>query len=276
MGSLVWIASYPKSGNTWVRTFLHNVIHDRGGELDLNALKRSGRGDAMRADFERVAGRPLDGLGAGEIAALRVPVQRDLARQSSGQVLIKTHSALTMIGGRPSHAVDITAAGVYLVRDPRDVAVSYADHLGRSIDETITIMGTEHTHTELGPKHVTEFLGSWSQNVATWTAPGNDRILTVRYEDLIGEPEAGFAKILAFLDLAPAEAVFRQAIANTSFQALRQREAEAGFVERPDSQTKFFRKGRAGGWREVLTRAQAARIVADHGAQMVRFGYGDA
>jgi hypothetical protein len=273
VGSLIWIASYPKSGNTWVRAFLHNVIHEKGGTLDLNALKTSARGDAARVDFERVADRPLEELGDAGIAELRVAMQHDLAKRSPGLVLVKTHTALTMIGGRPSHAVDITEAGIYLVRDPRDVAVSYADHLGREIDEVIATMGTDHAHTELGPKHVTEFMGSWSQNVATWTKPGNERVLTVRYEDLVEDPDAGFRKIVKFLNLPPDDAVFRRALKNTSFRELRRREKETGFIERSDSQSRFFRKGRAGGWRQVLTDRQAARIVEDHREQMERFGY---
>ena len=269
MGILIWIASYPKSGNTWVRAFLQNLIHDRGGELDLNALPRSFRSDAARTDFERQAGGPLDGLGHAGIAALRAPVQRAMAKRSSGTLLVKTR-----IGGHPSHAVDVTGGAIYLVRDPRDVALSYADHLGVDVDRAIEIMATEHAHTDLAASHVTEFPGSWTQNVATWTAQGNDRVHVVRYEDLLAEPDTHFGAIVGFLGLEPEPAEFRQALDNTSFCRLSRQEKTSGFVERSHLQQRFFREGRAGTWRQVLTAGQAARIVGDHGEQMTRFGYG--
>jgi hypothetical protein len=275
MGALVWLASYPKSGNTWVRAFLHNLVHDRGGALDLNALPSSVKSDADRADFERLASRPLEDLGHAGIAALRAPVQRAIARAATGAVLIKTHSALTMVGGHASHAVDVTRGAVYLVRDPRDVAVSYADHLGIGVDRAIDILATSHAHTVMSPRHVTEFPGSWTQNVATWTTEGNERVHVARYEDLLTDPEARFAAIAAFLGIESEPETFRRALANTAFRELSRQERQSGFIERSHRQQRFFRKGRAGDWRQVLTAGQAARIVADHGEQMARFDYGD-
>lgn len=273
MGNLVWLASYPKSGNTWLRAFLHNLLHDRGGPLDLNTIARTSSGDALRADFERLAERPLDEIGDAGIAALRAPVQRAMAKAGRGNVLVKTHSALTRIGGHPSHAVDVTSGAVYLIRDPRDVAISYADHLGVGLDRVIEILATDHAHTYLADTHVTEFPGSWSQNVATWTAAGNDRVLAIRYEDLVQDPETQFSTILKFLDLEPDPTEFRRALTNTSFDQLSRQEKRHGFKERSHLQAQFFRAGRAGHWRQVLTAEQSARIVADHRAQMVRFGY---
>jgi hypothetical protein len=237
-------------------------------------LPKTVRSDAARSEFERLSRGPLEDLGDAGIAALRAPVQRAMAKNTHGTVLIKTHSALTMIAGHPSHAIDVTAAGIYLVRDPRDVAVSYADHLGVAIDRVIEIMATEHAHTGLASSHVTEFLGSWSQNVATWAADGNDRVHVARYEDLLARPEARFGEIVKFLGLKPDPAAFRRALANTSFRKLSRQEKASGFVERSRKQDRFFRRGRKGGWRQVLTAEQAARIVADHGEQMTRFGYG--
>ena len=275
MGRIVWLASYPKSGNTWLRAFLHNLLHDKGGPLDLNTLSKSSRSDAWRVDFERVADQPLDTLGDAGIAALRAPVQRSIAQSGRGNMLVKTHSALTRIGGKPSHAIDVTAGAIYLVRDPRDVAISYADHLGVEIDRAIELMAIDHAHTKLADTHVTEFPGSWSQNVATWTAPGNDNVHVVRYEDLLDDPEVHFLKVLQFLDLKPDTPTFRRALANTSFKQLSRQEKSSGFIERSHLQDQFFRTGRSGDWRQILTSEQSRRMVADHGEQMARFGYGN-
>jgi hypothetical protein len=96
----------------------------------------------------------------------------------------------------------------------------------------------------------------------------------VRYEDLLAKPEARFGEIVRFLGLKPDPVVFRRALDNTSFRKLSRQEKASGFIERSRKQDRFFRRGRKGGWRQVLTAEQAARIVGDHGEQMARFGYG--
>ena len=185
-------------------------------------------------------------LGHAGIAALRAPVQRAMAKRSSGTLLVKTHSALTRIGGHPSHAVDVTGGAIYLVRDPRDVALSYADHLGVDVDRAIEIMATEHAHTDLAASHVTEFPGSRTQNVATWTAQGNDRVHVVRYEDLLAEPDTHFGAIVGFLGLEPEPAEFRQALDNTSFCRLSRPGKDIGFCRTLAPAAAFF-PGRASG-----------------------------
>jgi hypothetical protein len=98
-------------------------------------------------------------------------------------------------------------------------------------------------------------------------------LLTLRYEDISADPRAAFHDVVRFLGEDPAPERLEQAIAFSSFESLRAQECERGFRERPPALAAFFRSGRSGGWRDVLTPAQAARIERDHGREMARFAY---
>jgi hypothetical protein len=273
MGRILWLASYPKSGNTWMRAFLHNLIHDRGGPLDLNAIARSAQLDAARRHYERLSPKDPATLTRQEVAALRPRVQAALAGSRSGTVFMKTHTALTMLAGTPSHDPDLTLGSIYMVRDPRDVAVSYADHLQVSLDRAIAILGTDNAQTDASEDGVTEFIGSWSQNVTGWTGRTSSTLLVVRYEDMLDRAQETFGRVTAFLHLDRTADEIAGAVDNTRFDRLARQEEKAGFVERSYKQERFFRRGRAGAWRAILSDEQAARIVEDHGAVMERFGY---
>jgi hypothetical protein len=203
---------------------------------------------------------------------MRPRVHAALAGARPGRVFVKTHCALTMNHGHPTGAMAVSAAAVYLVRDPRDVAVSLAHHTGLGIDHTIAIMGFPGAFTDTSATYVTEPRGSWSENVASWTAAPHPALHIARYEDLHAHPRAAFGAIARFLDLeAPAEAIAR-AVDRVAFDALADQERREGFREATTGP--FFRQGRVGAWRDVLSPAQTRAIVDRHGAQMERFGYG--
>ena len=95
----------------------------------------------------------------------------------------------------------------------------------------------------------------------------------MRYEDMLAEPTKTFGGLARHLLFGAQAGEIATAIERSSFQKLKSQEEQAGFVERPKEAQQFFREGRAGQWREVLTPAQIRRIVRDHGEQMARFGY---
>lgn len=273
MGRILWLASYPKSGNTWMRAFLHNLIVDKGGPLDLNAMSKGALMDAAYQHYAPLTDHDPRQLPREDIARLRPRMQAALAAGRRGTLLVKTHTALTMLAGHPSHDPELTLGSIYMVRDPRDVAVSYADHLGLSIDGAIDAMARENAQTDASDKGVTEFIGSWSQNVTGWTRQTSGTVLVLRYEDMLAQPGQAFGRVVAFLGLERSPQQVETAIENTSFEQLARQEAQAGFQERSVKQEKFFRRGRSGSWRSMLSSEQAARLVADHGEVMRRFGY---
>ena len=275
---IVWIASYPKSGNTWARAFLHNLVKLTMGERDeqdINEMARFSTWDIDLVSYAHHLGfTPDNALHRDEIAATRHVVQQEVADAAEGMIFVKTHNGLVMDRGHSTINFSVTAGAVYIVRNPLDVAISFAHHAGRPVDQTIHYMSLENAETEGNDIAVYEVHGSWSQHVHSWTRTPNRALHIMRYEDMLAEPKETFAALARHLliDFTPRQ--LRKAIEHSSFARLRAQERERGFRERPKvSDQSFFREGRAGQWKEVLTRAQVERIVQDHGEQMQRFRY---
>jgi Sulfotransferase domain len=273
---IVWLASYPKSGNTWTRAFLHNLVHVTSGQKrtqKINELDQFSVGSAGRPFFEEVVGFELSDKHRDEIAAARARVQQNMADAAEGLVFVKTHQAIVIDRGHPTINFAVTAGAIYIVRNPLDVTISYAHHLGKPIDFAIDFMNMKNAETSVTEKQVNETYGSWSQHVLSWTRKPHPAIYVMRYEDMLAEPQKTFGALARHLLFTPSESELGDAIDRSSFERLREQEEQDGFRERPDVAERFFRDGRAGQWREVLTPAQIQRIVDAHGEQMQRFGY---
>ena len=273
---IVWLASYPKSGNTWARAFLHNLVKLISGEADaqdINRLNRFTAGLAGKEMYASVLGFEPTNEHRDKIASVRHEVQRRAADQFEGLIFAKTHQALAVDRGFTTVNFEVTAGAIYIVRNPLDVAISYSHHLGRSIDEVIEVMGTDNIELEVTDKQVQELCGSWTQNVLSWTHKPHQAIYVMRYEDMLTKTEETFGALARHLLFASTPAQLADAIDRSSFDKLRAQEEKDGFLERPKHAEHFFREGRAGQWKEILTPQQVGRIVTDHGAQMKRFGY---
>ena len=274
MGQLVWIASYPKSGNTWIRAFLHNYIRQPAAPYDINRLTDLSASDVNAERYQRHDPRPASQYSVADVQRMRGMVHRDLTALDSTLVFVKTHNARLVIEGAPLITPAVSAGAIYIARDPRDVAVSYSRHLGRSIDETIAFMGDPRATAGGTDAKVYEHLGSWSLHVRSWTGRPEPRVHVVRYEALIGEPEPAFGALVRWLGQDPPAERLRRAIRFSDFAELRAQEQAKGFTELvPEATGAFFGSGQPGHWRTVLTAAQQARIERDHGALMRRFGY---
>ena len=274
---IVWLASYPKSGNTWIRVFLYAVYNLMIGlplaEVDLNRLSEFGENERAAVFFEPYLRKPATIAARAEIAAARLKVQADLFERNGGLVLIKTHNALIDDAGFPTINRDVSAGAVYVIRNPLDVAVSFAHFYGLSIDQAIERMGTENYATGSTTEEVYFITGSWTQHVRSWTERPNPAIHVVRYEDLLDRPFESFAGIADHVMMPHGDGVLHKAVDLTSFANLRKAEIAHGFPEKTQHVDLFFRSGRAGQWRDVLTDKQVQRLVDDHGAEMARFGY---
>ncbi len=267
MGKLIWLASYPKSGNTWVRAFLHNYIVNADKPHSINSLVDFSVAEAAAAFF---------GEGSGDWSTEAVQKQRPAVHASLMQlhhdlVFVKTHNANRAMHGVPLCTPEHTAGAVYVVRDPRDVALSYAAYTGRSVDDIIDFMENFDAATAGDVAQVFELLSSWSEHVRSWVAA--PRRLLVRYEDLLAAPERYFARLIKFLGSGEVEAErLARAITFSGFNVLAGQEAVAGYQAAGPAQ-KFFRAGKAGQWRVALSPAQIRRIEAAHGEVMAKLGY---
>ena len=273
MGGIIWIASYPKSGNTWMRAFLHNLLLDPPEPARINELTQFTLGDTHPAWYEKVAGAPVHGASHAELARLRPLVHRLFTQVYPDSVFVKTHMALTEIAGTPLITMDYTAGAIYIVRDPRDVAISSASHFGTDIDGAIEMMANAQARTDFNPGNVPQYYGTWSQHVQSWTALPHRALLIVRYEDMLTKPGPTFRKVAEFLNLKPPPERLQKAIRFSSFGEMKKQEEKEGFIERSDLSSAFFRTGKAGQWRDRLTPAQIEKIVAAHGDVMRKFHY---
>jgi hypothetical protein len=275
MSGIIWLASYPKSGNTWLRAFLANLFQNRPAPVDINALARFAYGDARGDFYERVAGRPFEDLSDDELHALRPQVHRLIAGQSPDMVFAKTHNAVKVLGDIPLITPEVTAGAIYVIRNPLDVTVSYAHHFALPIDHVIEAMASDINHVLSVGRNVFQFLGTWSDHVRSWTTAPGLTCQVVRYEDLSRDPKKSFGKVVKFLDLPREPKRLDKAIRFSAFDTLAGQEKESGFIEQSKHNEAFFRKGRVGDWRRVLSPEQVAKVIAHQGDVMADFGYLD-
>ena len=273
MGKLIWLASYPKSGNTWLRVFLNNLLRNADQPADINNLTKLTVVDSLAEWYRRIGIADPEKLSFEDVAKLRPKVHRLLTTHMPDSVFVKTHSALVTDFGVPAITQEVTAGAIYVVRNPLDVVLSYSHHLAKPIDTVIGHMATKYVHTGNSKDWVAEAQGTWSENVESWTAKPQKGIHVVRYEDMTMQTTRAFKGIAKFLGLDPPAARLDKAIRMSSFRVLQEQERRHGFIEKHPDAPSFFRAGKMGQWREVLTPAQVERIVADHGTQMARFGY---
>ena len=273
MQGIIWLASYPKSGNTWLRAFLTNLLSGRKDPVPLSEMAKLINGESsatwyrkfLRDDF------PIDD--DVEVSRNRGLIQYRLAAHAQAMLFLKTHSYLGQAHGHDIFNMDATRAAIYIVRNPLDVVVSAAPHFDQTIDQTIEMMANQIMTTAPNEKQVFEKLTDWSTHVKSWTQVPSPSLLVLRYEDLLANPRKHFTKLVRFLNIDVSARQIQQAIRNSSFKSLKSLEQKQGFAERPEHATSFFRKGQTGQWRQNLTKAQAREIILNHHEQMKRFDY---
>ena len=275
--SIVWLASYPKSGNTWVRALLTAYL-DGGGELNLNALVGKSR-LLDRQMLDDMAGIDSALLSPRDLIPYQAMQIRSLSASAREPVYIKTHSAyLSGEGGCALFPAEATAGAIYIVRNPLDIVLSYAHHEGKDFDAIIAMMSDETAMLDHWPSrrssNIPQLVSSWSNNVASWISDAPFPVHLVRYEDILRTPSLEFERILDFLGMTVATDRVAQAIDRASFASLATAERKSGFAEKPSSARSFFRQGEAGVGLSVLDVEQLRKILQDSEAIMTRVDYG--
>jgi hypothetical protein len=283
VSGIVWLASYPKSGNTWLRVLLTNYERDAAGPADIDRLDH-GAMAASRELLDGTLGLDSRALGHAAIEESRTRLYRTLAARSERPLYLKLHDAYThRRDGEPLLPADATRAAIYVLRNPLDVAAAGAPFIARSLDVVISFMADEGftmcaiREGAMEPEPaLPQRLLSWSRHVESWVGCKDFPVHLVRFEDMSLRPLETFGGVVRFLGLPWDEERLRRAVAHSRFEELQRQEREHGFRERPEEmQSLFFRKGKVGSWREELTAAQVERVLADHGETMRRFGYLD-
>ena len=279
MGGIYWLASYPKSGNTWFRAFIKNLQDNGDSPADINELS-TGAIASGRGWLDEVLGFDTADLTHSEIEQLRPAVYR-WSLQDDEIGYHKIHDAYTYTkDGTPLVGTDNTLGALYIIRNPLDVAPSNANHNGTSIDQAIERMGNPASCLARGrkslPDQTRQKLLTWSQHVSSWVDAPDLNCHVIRYEDMLADPVNTFSHAAAFLQLPTEPKRIEKAIRFSEFKVLSQQEADQGFKEKPRAAKAFFNSGQSGSWRGKLNSEQVARIIADHHEVMTRFGYLDA
>lgn len=276
MSGFVWLASYPKSGNTWVRAFLSSVLQG-GGPVDINRLTAAMQ-PSRRDGLDDLFGIETSDLLPAEILDARPAALAASDAMHSDAVLCKVHEAWVRTStGLPLFPAAVTKASVYIVRDPRDVAVSFAHHWQMPIDHVIDLMADPAAAlsgvSSCFTANTVQPLLTWSGHVESWLDLAAPSPLLLRYEELLAAPVAQGRRVARHLGQLAADDVYEAAARHTDFATLRCQEDEHGFAESRVVEQRFFRSGKAGAWRTALSPSQTARIEREQGTVMTRLGY---
>ena len=280
---IAWLASYPRSGNTWTRLLLANFLSAAAEPVDINDIGTAMPGALYhgRPWFDSMAGISSSDCTEDEAESLRPAVVRSWAREAKREatpLFCKSHEACRDTpAGEPLFPHDVTVGAVYLIRNPLDVAVSWAFYLGdEGFARSVAYLNARTSRIGgAGSQELRQRLFDWSGNVESWTGAPFP-VLTVRYEDLLADTAGWLGRIASFLRLDGASDHRRleQAVAHSAFARLHENEDREGFQMRSQySRTPFFRSGVAGDGRRHLSAAQMRDVLAAHGATMARFGY---
>lgn len=290
-GNLYWLASYPKSGNTWMRVLLTNYFRDPDAPAHINDLD-GGPIASARTVFDDNIGVEASDLTQREIERLRPAVYESISKsvaqyrideppkpdQLVMPPILKVHDAFTLTeDGVPLLSKLATAGAIYLLRNPLDVVPSFAHHSAKEIDATIANMADDDFGFVSNPKRLhnqlRQRLLSWSGHVQSWTQEPDLRRIVVRYEDMIDDTARELTRVIEFLEIEPEVERIERSVANSAFDKLAAQEAEDPFQERFSGSGNFFRKGVVGDWTTALTAEQVAQVCDDHAAVMHDFGY---
>lgn len=277
MAGIYWLASYPKSGNTWLRTLLTNYWRNDNKPININQL--GGRPiTSSRSAFDSLMGIDSADMTPEEVDAHKPLLCQHLVSQAEADLFIKVHDAYAhTIYDQPMFPPEVTAGVIYLIRNPLDVTVSFAHHQNMTVEKVVDQMGSHDTCLEGSKRRLLTMLKqdlfSWSEHVLSWVDAKNQRVQVIRYEDMVMDPVGTFSQVIRFCGLEEDAERIHKAVTFSRFETLQAQESDHGFGEKMPLAQSFFRKGKIGGWREQLSEKQVQQLIDDHREVMQRFNY---
>ena len=284
---IIWLASYPKSGNTWLRFYIISLLMGKQTNLNLNHL-RAIMNYPHSTQFEDLVSNLFD---FDEIAKNWITSQNKI-NSNKNLRFFKTHNMLGKFRGNLFTNSENTLGSIYIIRDPRNVVTSVKNHYSLSnYEEATKFIFNENQVLSLSDRQkdlylkskkfpLTQFVGSWKTHYLSWKNMKKNYLL-VRYEDLVESPKNEFTKIADFvgnlLKLKFTEDQIDNAISLSSFDKLEKMEKDNGFTEstidKDGKRNKFFFLGPKNDWKKILNNKTTSLIEKEFESEMKELKY---
>ncbi|MCF8346877.1 MAG: sulfotransferase domain-containing protein [Bacteroidales bacterium] len=274
---IVWLASYPKSGNTWFRVFLSNLLSEKEEPVSINELYATPIASS-RSLFDNIAGVSGSDLTQDEIEELRPEVYRQIAREAEETVFHKVHDAWRLTpSGKPMFPAEVTKGVIYFIRNPLDVTVSFAFHGSKSPGRMISQINNKNNafcqKNDRIYNQLLQPLSDWSGHVRSWVDDSGLPVMVLRYEDMLNDTFNSFKRALEFIGLEKSDQEISKAIEASTIEKLSAMEKREGFSEKPLGMKAFFREGRAESWKQHLVKEEIDTLINSQHTFIERFGY---
>ena len=280
---IIWIASYPKSGNTWIRALIAYYFFSKEEKFSFDLLKHIPNFNVSDYVNENYPLKSND-----DIIKNWLPIQKFINNKFKRNLLFKTHNACIKIKDNSFTNNEVSAGCIYIVRDPRNVVTSYKNFENQSY-ESVTqnmfneegfLLSNQSTFRKFGIKGV-EIISSWGQHYNSWVHNKlNIPICLIKYENLLNDPSAEFVKIFDFLKkinkekkIKIDEKRLKKTINETNFENLKNLENSTGFIEKQNRKAKFFNQGIDNDWEQILPKEISSKIEKNFELEMKELNY---
>jgi len=279
---IIWLASYPKSGNTWLRSLLASYYFSKDGDFNFSLLKNIDQFPSYNhfKDYDKIFTNPTD--------TTEFWLEEQKKINSDNKIkLFKTHNALCKINGNSFTNNKNTLGAIYVVRDPRNVITSLANHYEINLDQAFEFMTTEQKG--IIQKKGNSYVGfvalfSWIFHQASWTNNKLFPTLVIRYEDLQNETFVTFKKVINFIDnLSKSKHHFKRekakkSIQSCDFEKLKKLETNVGFIESPiskkdNSRINFFKLGKDNNYKKLLNKDLITKMDLKFKDEIKKYNY---
>ena len=282
---IFWIASYPKSGNTWLRTLISAYYYSKDGIFDQSILESIGQFPEKRhfVDFNYNSGNVTD------TAKFWIKSQEKINKDKKIR-FFKTHNAFGKVNDCEFTNKENSAGCIYIVRDPRNVITSLGNHYEMNYEKSLKWM-TNPKNYIYDVRNVKkdgysdfQFISSWYMNYKSWNVQKKIPIKIIKYEDLLKETFIVLKESIEFINktLNIKKKIDKDRLKNsvnsTHFEKLKKEEEKNGFVEAVPSKNNnkkipFFNLGPENNWKKILDKDQQERLTDIFKEDLFELGY---